>query len=268
MTHRVLAFAFLMLLIRIASAQTTEKVPVPLAQTDLVRGAHGSQWRTDIILTNLSDSALAVSGYSSTFCPVMCPGPPPIPPHVSVIVAEMATCETRGAYLFVETGRVRDISVSLRSRDMSRQHETWGTSVPVVRSSELFSGAFGINDIPMESQFRSTLRLYNTAGTPSTVRLRFLATTTEPPRWWPTFPNSEPDRLLLDRTVAFVVPQSGGGVANCPSFVEVGLDSHPELTGIERLRVEIQPNDDRKTYWAFVSTTHNTTQNVTVLTPE
>ena len=212
---------------------------------------------------------LTVTGYlSSSFCGVLCAGAPPLPPKVSVIVDEMLRCDTRGGYLFVEQSRAADLAVSLRSRDLSRRLETWGTTVPAVRSADLFSGTFGINDVPMESQFRSTLRVYNVDPTGGVVTLRFYQTLTHPPRGWPTFPHGNPDRLLLELQPAFIVPTSGGGTASCPSFFEIALDQYPQLVGVARMRIEVAARDARRSYWAFVSTTHNTTQHVTVLTPE
>lgn len=261
----------LLLLPAAGSGQELERILVPLTPGLVLPGAHGSEWHTDLIITNVGITPLPVSGYtSSTFCPVMCPGPPPpIPPNVSVFVEETVGCEeTRGIYLSVERSRSDDLVVSLRSRDMSRRLETWGTTIPVVRSSELFGTTFGINDIPMELQFRSTLRVYKVDPSGGTVVLRFYETMTEPRRRWPTFPNSNPDRLLLELRPAFLVPQSGGGTSSCPSFFEIALDQYAELRGIPRVRIEIDPQDGRTAYWAFVSTTHNTTQHVTVMPPE
>lgn len=231
-------------------------------------GAHGSLWQTDLVVANISTTPLQVIGYvSSSLCPGLCPGPPPIPPKVSVVINEVVRCETRGTYLFVEPGRAGDLVAALRSQDASRQLTTWGTSVPVVRAADLFSGVFGINHIPMESQFRSTLRVYSVDPTAGAVLLRFYETLSEPPRRWPTFPNSDPDPLLLEVQTGLIRPKAGGGTDTCPSMVEIPLDQYPQLASKSRVRVEIVPSDIKTAYWAFVSTTHNSTQHVTVLTP-
>lgn len=246
-----------------ATAQTA-RVLVPVRPGN-VPGAHGAEWRTEVVIANVSDTPLQVSGFlSSSHCAPLCAGVPPIPPHQSVIVAETLACETPGFYLSVESSRLPDLAVSLRSRDLSRRLETLGTAIPVATPADLYGRTFGINDIPLEEGFRSALRIFNT-GVSGSVAVRFYAINNA--RIWPDQPTSGPDRLLLELRPAFVVPQSGGGTMSCPSFVEIALDTLPALAGAGRIRAEIQPLDSQNTYWAYVSATHNNTQHVTVLTP-
>lgn len=247
-------------------AQNRQRVLLPVTP-GFVPGAHGSQWSTEAVISNSGDTPLQVDGYlSATHCGILCPGAPPLPPQQSIVVDVTLKCETPGVYLFVDAARVADLAVTLRSRDLSRQLETFGTAIPVITSSGLYASEFAINDIPMEGQFRSTLRIFNVDGTPGPIAIRFYEA--DPTRRWPNSPNTNADRLLLQFEAQFHVPQFGGGTASCPAAFELPLDTRPELAGVPRLRVEIQPLDGRKSYWAYVSTTHNTTQHVTVIAPK
>jgi hypothetical protein len=46
------------------------------------------------------------------------------------------------------------------------------------------------------------------------------------------------------------------------------VSAYPVLTGVERLRIEIEPLTPDVRFWAFVSTTNNETQHVTVTLPD
>jgi hypothetical protein len=87
----------------------------------------------------------------------------------------------------------------------------------------------------------------------------------DPARYFPR--NSNSDTLLSETTPVFAVPSDGGGTTSCPAFIEISLSTLPQLTGQQRIRVEIEPLVANK-YWAVASVTHNDTQHVTVITPQ
>lgn len=170
------------------SVDQYDRLLLPLT-TGQVPGAFGSIWKTDIALTNLSDSPLTVVGFQQRGgCPILCGPQPPIPPHATIFpdVVASACPEVRGVLLWVERGRVGDLDVALRTHDLSRQNETWGTTIPVISVDELFERRFGLADVPMDRNsgprcvsMISTLlrpRQYESAFTLSIPRAMSLAT--------------------------------------------------------------------------------------------
>jgi hypothetical protein len=244
-----------------AGAQEYDKVLVPLPLFDSP-GAFGSVWRTRVVVSNLSDTPVDVQGYGS--CQVECT-PPPIPPQGTVNVSGMVRSEVPAGFLFVEKGRRDDLGITIRVFDKSREHLTWGATVPVVTRGELFGGTFGIGDVPVSEDFRSMLRIYDfDASTAGAVRVRIYKT----PATGPATPTSAlPDELLAELTPAFTIPVQGGGAEAHPGYAAVPLWLMPELAGAELVRVEIEPLDGTADYGGFVSTTHNETQHVTVIAP-
>src|SRR5205085_1828111 len=92
--------------------------------------------------------------------------PDPLPAKATVVVTNLLPSpRVKGQLAFVEKGRLADVAMTLRSRDTSQQNETWGTSIPVVSADRLFAHRFGLVDIPMDPQFRSTLRIYDVNAT-------------------------------------------------------------------------------------------------------
>ena len=244
-----------------AVAQSSDKILLPIVPGTMVSGAFGSQWITDAVATNLSDTPLQLSGFfPCNFDPCLVG---PMSPHSSVHLSGVFGCsEVPGAYLILPTGRVRDLSLTLRSQDLSRQAETWGTSVPVVAVNDAFDKRFGLTDIPVNSQFRSMLRIYALDGnTPSSVRLRVYS------EGLSVLPGGASDTILYDTEPDFVIPHTGGGTDRCPATAQILLSTLPQLAGQTRIRVEVEPLTSGK-YWAFASITHNETQHVTVITPQ
>ena len=166
----------------------------------------------------------------------------------------------------VEQGRLADLAVTLRSQDVSRQNQTWGTVVPVVTSSSLFAAGFALLDIPVDSQFRTLLRVYsfNAASEPS-VRIRVYSV--EPTHPYPDQTVLAPDTLLLETNPQFTLPSSDP-LGYCPAYAEVPLSANSALANATRLRVDVEPLTGGKDYWGFVSVTHNDTQYVTVIQPK
>ena len=234
-------------------------VPLPLEET---AGAFGSIWVTRVAVSNLASTPVDVQGYGS--CPVPCE-PPPIPPGGTVYVSSMLRSEVPAAFLFVEHGRRKDLGITIRTFDRSRTHLTWGAAIPVVTREDLFSHTFGIGDIPVTEEFRSTLRIYDfDASTPGSVRVRIYKVTGVGP---PTPSEAPPDELLADFVATFTEPVAGGGTSGHPGYAAIPLWLRPELADASRVRVVIDPLEGSGDYWAFVSTTHNSTQHVTVIGP-
>ena len=240
-----------------SAAQDYDRVliPLPLQPTP---GAYGSSWLARVAVTNISDTPVDVRGYGS--CPVPCE-PEPIAPHTTVYVTDMPTADVPAGFLLVERGRRNDLDITIRAFDRSREHITWGATVPAVTAAELFRSRFGINDVPVTADFRTTLRIFDfDATTPGQVRVRVYSVD-------PLATGRTPDKLVADFTTGFVIPTVGAGTFGHPGYVALSLSDLPQVGGAARIRVEIDPLDDRGEYWAFVSTTHNETQHVTVIAP-
>ena len=264
----ILSLALLSLTVAIpASSQilepTYEKVLVPI-RTGVTPGAFGSQWTAAIAISNISDTPVDVQGHGACRIAIPC-RPLPIPPRTTIYVNLIPLSDVPAAFLFVEPGRVNDLSITMRAFDESRQHLTWGASLPVVTRRDLFAGRFGIGDIPGDTSYRSTLRIFDfDATTPAAVRV--LVFSVAPGASDEMRPGAA-DRLLVTFTPQFIIPTTGGGTIGHPAFASVALWLMPELAGAERVRVVIEPLDTTGDYWAMVSSTHNDTQHVTVITP-
>jgi hypothetical protein len=237
-----------------------DRVLVPLKPNSAVLGAFGTEWETDLAVANTSENPVLVTGVGcGDFDPCV---PTPLPPHASAFLTSIGGCdEVRGLFVQVEHGRLSDVSFTLRTRELTRQMETWGTSVPVVPTDRAFNQRFGLTDIPTDSQFRSILRIFSMdpGSAPATV-VRFF----KMPPLGTTAQTADP--LLVEKTLALTVPTTGGATSACPGFTELPLSNIPELMGQSRIRIEVEPVSGSN-YWAMASVTHNDTQQVTVITP-
>ena len=145
------------------------------------------------------------------------------------------------------------MSLTMRTREMTRQGSSWGVTIPVIRDTQLFDSSFSLVDVPVDPQFRPSLRLYDIdVSTLPQVLVRVYA-------YDPTPLRSSPDRLLFEFTPSFSRGYPGMSVSYLWSI------PNPPATG--RLRVEVIPLDGRKDYWGFVSVTNNVTQEVTIISP-
>jgi hypothetical protein len=242
------------------SAQNVQfdRVLLPI-DTGNILGAFGSRWVTELAVTNTSDTAALVPECDRPFFgEVPCPA---LPGRATRFLSDVPFCSNT-SFLYVERGRVSDLSFTLRTRDVSRQSESWGTAIPVTPVDRLFNRAFALTDVPLDSLFRSTLRVY---GVPDSnvpaVRLRFYEI--DPSRSDFDVNN---DPLLLEQTLTLNIQPSGDSPASCPAVAQLALSSVPELVGHQRIRIEFDPLVAAK-YWAMASVTNNTTQEVTVITP-
>ena len=128
------------------TAQQTElyeKILIPISAPAPVRGAFGSLWVTDTWLRN---GALSSAGFLAdpgcTFLPECPPGQPvTIAPETSHRLSLGLPIEAGfpGVFVYVERQAADQVAFALRFRDISRQSQTWGTEIPVVREGEFRS---------------------------------------------------------------------------------------------------------------------------------
>jgi hypothetical protein len=218
-----------------------------------VPGAAGSLWQTHLAVTNHSHTPILVLGYGECMLG-LCVNPPPIQPDSTIYPKQYTP------YLEVECGRVRDLAIQFRVQDLSRQSETWGTTVPVVRESELFQGVrLNLIDIPNTADFRSLLRVYGfDKGVEGAVTIRFFAVDAG------VHERGNGDDLLLELHRQLAVDPRAPTWG--PPLLQVPLWTLPELQDHTRIRVEVE-GESHLRLWAFVSATNNSTQHVTVIAP-
>ena len=81
------------------------------------------------------------------------------------------------------------------------------------------------------------------------------------------YPVAHADTLIAELTPAFAA-SSASAAPYCPAYAEVALSQNPALVSAGRIRIEIVPGDPSQQYWGFVSVTNNTTQEVSVISPQ
>jgi IPT/TIG domain len=210
-------------------------------------GAFASQWRTDLAIHNATDQIVAPQG---AFC-----NPLILAPCIQYLIEPHRTGHQQlyplngqpGAILTLPRTLADNIDVQLRVQDLSRQSQTWGTSIPVVRPED-FRRVVRLHAIPTDARFRDTLRIYGYIGdTVATVR-------------------------IIDETNGAVLASTELNVAKTqdptsyPPFAQITSlrDAFPQIASRETVGVEVEAS----LIWAFVAVTNNETQHVTVIAPQ
>ncbi|HEX7705776.1 MAG TPA: hypothetical protein VF701_04880 [Thermoanaerobaculia bacterium] len=237
------------------------RILLPLVTRTPIPGAHGSLWETVVTVHNASDEA--------TFLfPPDCPRTIPDRFCLLGVGTQLAAGTTARVDLLLSrpmapvfvnvTKSLADrIFVQLRVHDLSRQSESFGTELPVIRASEMKTTPGEILDIPISSRFRLTFRLYaDQVAVDSVLRVRFVN---------PDSGSSRELQFTVKPRSSAIPP--GEPITTADLYEEISdISSYAELQGAEAVRIEIIPQTAGVRYWAFVSVTNNETQHVTTLT--
>jgi hypothetical protein len=251
-----------------------EKVLLPLAGTGSVQGAYGSVWTNDFWVFNNS------SGSSAIFADTIgCGGfPLPVFKPCELMWDVPPNSQSRGDFvafpddppgllLYLAKAGSASTTFNLRVQDISRQAQTWGTELPVVREAQFLTDRIELLNIPLDDRFRHTLRVYDPDSHERvTFRVTFFDTTSVARGL-----ERSAGTMLVD-TVVDAQP----GKTYRPNFPRVPsvaqlsnfTVSFPQLAMSERVRIEIRPVTPGIRFWAFASVTNNETQHVTTITPQ
>ena len=256
-------------------APAHDRVLVPIYLAEPVAGANGSRWKTDFAIYNggpASAHLLWCSPAPADACPADLREDEEVkagerqtvlprrqhPPASSAVpgrVVYFAPLPDDGGVLSAAAADAENLTFALRVFDTSRSELSAGTEIPVVRQSSFRTSATDLVNIPVDSNFRVTLRLYEM----NLDRADFLivvydhvmarihdyyrvSVTTSTPQNELRF---EPGYLVLDNLRPFDTPSRSSS----------------------RVRIHIEPLSAGSAFWAFVSVTNNTTQQVTLVTP-
>lgn len=254
-----------------------ERVLVPIMAQSVVPGAFGSLWTTQLIVRNESDQFVEIS-YTIAGCAIECP--PGRAPRSTFGISDFLSDPNGGEFLYIGAPGKGKVSFSLRVQDLSRQSQTWGSAIPVVHESDTFTSTLQLLDVPVDSRFRSALRVYD-FGTAqdysgSAVRVRIYTMCGIGP-----IDGKCADSPLVDTLLNLSKRGSDFANPSRPGAAMVGnlAEAFPQLANVQptvlpfgqlrpaTVRIVIDPVSPDLRFWAFVSTTNNETQHVTVIVP-
>ncbi len=234
-------------------AQTYERVLVPIAIAS-VPGAFGSVWTSQLWLYNSDAEGHHID--TRLICAIECP---------SLTLSSLESIElpfiarpgnAPGLLMFVQQPADR-IRFNLRVQDLSRQSQTWGTEVPVIRERDLFTDRTQLLNVPLTSQFRDMLRVYDPdARSDGRVQVRAF--------------NLHNGLTHGSIEVFLTAPSSDVDQRYRPSYAQIAdlLATFPAAANQPTIGLEITPLTSGLRYWAFVRVTNDETQHVTTITPE
>jgi hypothetical protein len=262
------AIAFLLLIALSSNAQEYERVLLPVGQL-----ANIGPWVTSIQFYNGGTSPAFYFPYFR-WCvprpPYNCPPAPRIEPGKSVVpgLPNLPTGNpTPGAFVYFPTDVIDDVAIDARvlhsSRLDPRQGGTFvgGTQLPVVRPDEYASDRIVLMGITVLPPFSQTLRIYEDDNRGNlSFRLRFF-TSTEQIGERVVTTSAAPNDLN--------VPPYGFHHPGGLQIAEL-LVAYPELYQgwPHGVNLEITPLQPDTRFWAFVSLTNRTTNEVSLVMPE
>lgn len=227
-------------------------------------GLFGSMWVTRLAIINNSSDLVSIIPYAPNAGCEPCPYPRIRAGVTLSLTVPPDRATSRGTFLFIERPHVSNVDISLRAQDTTRQDQTWGTSLPVVREADFRRSSFSLADLPGTGAFRVAVRIYSLEPSRAVdVNVKIFAID-------PTSnTNKPPDQLLGERN--FTVPAQAGATNDpffpYPGFAEVGsLGAIADVGSAQRVRVVVTPTQG-DAIWAFAAVTHNETQHVTVVEP-
>jgi hypothetical protein len=241
-----------------------EVVLVPIAvQSQPVDGAFGSRWTSELWVHNRSSSVAELfNGLPGCIKanPFGCPNDPfpGLPPNTMFSLTTLSFPPRQAFLYYLQRGHDRDVTFSLRVRDLSRSLDNAGTEIPLGRESAFSTDRIELLNVPIEDTSRTSLRIYSIEGGSSeTAEVRLLA---------------------MDAGGTLVAKKSVS-VTRTPEFGDNhGFDIAPGVAFIAdlrselgnppagRYRIEVAPTSFFQA-WALATVTNNTTQLVTAIAP-
>src|SRR5688572_29226345 len=120
-----------------------ERILLPVVNRRPTPGAHGSLWETVVTIRNASDQSLL---YFPPHCSLL----PPVPErfcsqdrHPTLLpgtTQRLDLLEEGAVFLNVPKSLADSTFVQLRVHDLTRQRESFGTEIPVVRATDMKVG--------------------------------------------------------------------------------------------------------------------------------
>jgi hypothetical protein len=240
-----------------------EVVLVPIVvQSQPINGAFGSRWTSELWAHNRSASRVELfNGLPQCMLasPVGClniPFPGIFPGNTASLTTP-AFIPAQAFLYYLQRGHDRDVSFSLRVRDLSRTLDNAGTEIPLGRESAFSADRVELLNVPIEDTSRTSLRIYNIDGGVSrTAEVRLLA--------------MDVDGTLIAKKSVSVTRTTGqdelGEFKNSAGVAFIA-DLRSELGNppAGHYRIEVAP--DNFEAWALATITNNTTQLVTAIAP-
>jgi hypothetical protein len=242
-----------------------EKVLIPIHLDEVVPGANGSQWRSDFWIRNGGTESV-------TLAPWPCVGAGPCPPvfpltyplgsglslhNLPPFSLVLDPDPNPSRILYVSEPGSQDVSFSLRVADISRGDDNAGTEIPVIRDEDALTTAAQLFSVPLDPRYRVLLRVYELAHVEARFRINLYAQT------------EENGPATYSALVTATTAQTGEFRADA-AYAQFDIS---DLLRLERtwpaaVRVEVVPQTPASRYWAFASITNNSTQLVTIVTPQ
>ena len=225
--------------------------PIFLPPTD---GAFGSRFVTDARVFNATGAPAYLYGID-TNCLLISPTIRPLDPvdlnPTENDVTLPTNCSQSVGRIFYVTKGGR-IAANLRVTDVTRQAQSHGVEVPVVRESELTQDRIALLNVPTDPKYRLTLRIYSLKPTDWLVDVAINGIGYRQVKLQPGRDQFEP----------WV-----GVISDWPTREQLGGASSMRVTlgGSRGPNGQIEPGTPK--IWAFLSVTNNETQNITLITP-
>jgi hypothetical protein len=242
-----------------SQAQQYTRVLIPIAANSLP-GGFGSLWKTEFVGINDGDVFVPVKIAPDVVCtiPEGCPGAP-AQPHQPFSLPGGSFNLSQGYFVYVESGHASDLHFHLQAYDITRRSSSFGAAVPVPSEDMFKTGPFSLLGLLIDPTFRTALRIYGLENLSGSARLRvsrldlqvpdvqlqiLIAPQFSPPLTVPSY-GSVPD-LAAALPAQFLAP----GTADAP-----------------RLAIEVTSETGQR-LWGFATVTNNSTQNVSIVSPE
>lgn len=246
--------------IGVGAADAWQRILLPLIDAE-APGANGALWRTDVSMLILGEETPEIH---PTACEVFLecfPYNPPLRRQFDALQSGFnVSSGAGGQFIYVRAEDASRVRFNSRVYDSSRFQNTAGSEVPVVREPLFHTDSISLLNIPISSQYRHTLRIYDAdARNGARVAIRIYAADDDQPRVAVTRTLFVPDNNFS--TTSALLPVR-------PAYAQ--LDPMDLLTELDFrvMRIEVEPLDAGSRIWAFASITNNETNHVTVITPQ
>ncbi len=250
----------------VGSAENFRRILLPLAASDL-RGANGSLWRTKTTMLIVDDPLreVRIQPHPCEYILFHCYASlPPVgvafdPSEMEFLMDPLGQSNGGSQFFYVRASNEAKLRLSSRVYDSSRESDTAGASIPIAREADFASHSISILGIPVRSQYRYTLRVYDfdaIEGAQVAIRV-FADGETEP-------------RTTIEGTLRLGFPQSTttARLPARPAYLQVDATAFAAMAGVDSMRIDIEPLTPGAKIWAFVSVTDNDTHHVTTFSPQ